>query len=119
MSCPNPYELQKSWECTFLKVYTHTKTKRKSKTFFTQWIKNYHLSSTAISALMDRIGHVALLMILKAASEKVFCAHFEFLWVETFKKLHSQLSCNLQGLGQPFCFKGSPSATCEVGGQKR
>ena len=27
MGCPNPYKLRESWECTFLQVFKHTKTK--------------------------------------------------------------------------------------------
>ena len=27
MGCPNPYMMQESWECTFLKVFTHIETK--------------------------------------------------------------------------------------------
>ena len=27
MGYPNPYKMQESWECTFLKVFTHIKSK--------------------------------------------------------------------------------------------
>ena len=33
MGCPNPYELQESWECTFLKVFTFENTNEHKKDF--------------------------------------------------------------------------------------
>ena len=40
MGCPNPYKLQESWECTFLKVFTHTMTKWASIKLFNCRIQN-------------------------------------------------------------------------------
>ena len=56
---PNPFKLQQIWECTFLKVFDHTKTKLASKQFFSWQIQNYQLTVTANSALMGHIGHLA------------------------------------------------------------
>ena len=33
MGCPNPYKMHENSDCTFLKVFTHSKTKRASKFF--------------------------------------------------------------------------------------
>ena len=59
IGCPNPYKLQQSWGFTFLKVFTHTKTKWASRKIFTNLLQKYQLSSAANTAQMGRIGHVA------------------------------------------------------------
>ena len=51
MGCPNPYEMERSWECTFLKLLTHMNTKWASKKIFIEAILIYQLSSTAKPAL--------------------------------------------------------------------
>ena len=53
--CPNPYKMEQSWECTFLKLFTHMNTKSASKKDFIIGLQNYQLARTANPALMDRM----------------------------------------------------------------
>ena len=49
--CPNPYKMEKGWECTFLKLFTHMNTKWASKKDFIIGLQNYKL------ACMDNPAH--------------------------------------------------------------
>ena len=56
--CPNPNKMEQSWECTFLKLFKHMKTKWASKKDFIIGLQNYQLIVyTANQALMNRISH--------------------------------------------------------------
>ena len=66
VGCPNPYKMEQSWECTFLRLFTHTNPKSASKIIFIIGLKNYYLSSTANTALMGCIGSACLLVSLKS-----------------------------------------------------
>ena len=101
MGCPNPYKMQKSWECTFLKVPIQRQNER--QIFF--YFPDSELPT-------KRYSHFSLnglywpLVILKQASEKFFWRSICVLQVKTFKKVHSQLFAFFKG-------QGSPSATCK------
>ena len=41
VGCPNPYKMEQSWECTFLRLFTHTNPKSASKMIFIIGLKNY------------------------------------------------------------------------------
>ena len=66
LGCPNPYKMEQSWECTFLRLFIHTNPKLASEIIFIIGLKNYYLSSTANTALMGRIGSACLLVSLKS-----------------------------------------------------
>ena len=59
MGCPNPCKLKQSWEFTFLKVFTYTKTKGALKFFFTDLFKSYQLSNMANTAHLGCISCTA------------------------------------------------------------
>ena len=94
MGCPNPYELQQSWECTILKVLSFTKIIWSSKKIFTYWIQNYQLSSMANSAFMGHIGHVALASNSETGKRNFFLRSFCLSMIKDFQK--STLPCLLQ-----------------------
>ena len=96
MGCPNPSKFEQSWECTFLKVFTHMNTKWILKTIFTTGLQNWLLGSTAAGLAVLSSCYVQWPMI-----EIVFNSHFVFIWVKTFKKVHFHLCSNLLGLCQP------------------
>ena len=48
--CPNPYKMEKSWECTFLKLFTHTSTKLALKKFH-HWTSELPASAHSQSSL--------------------------------------------------------------------
>ena len=56
VGCPNPYEIEQSWEYTFLKLFTHMNTKSASKKNFIEAILIYQLSSQADSAHSRQTG---------------------------------------------------------------
>ena len=97
MGCPNPCKLQKNWECTFVKVFTHTKTKWASKKHFIIGLQNYQLECLANPAMMGRIGPCKLAI----SFEFFFHSNFVFICVKIFKKIHFQLCSILLRLGQP------------------
>ena len=46
VGCLNPYKMEQSWECTFLKLFTHMKTKLDEKNFIIG-LQNYKLACMA------------------------------------------------------------------------
>ena len=48
--CPNPYKMEQSWECTFLKLFTHTSTNLASKKIFIIGLQRYQQVCTANAA---------------------------------------------------------------------
>ena len=48
--CPNPSKMEQSWECTFLRLFTHTNTKLASKTNSIIGLQRYQQASTANTA---------------------------------------------------------------------
>ena len=86
MGCPNPYELQQSWECTILKVLSFTKIIWSSKKIFTYRIQNYQLSSMANSSFMGHIGHVALASNSETGKRNFFLRSFCLSMIKDFQK---------------------------------
>ena len=76
LGCPNPYKMEQSWECTFLRLFTHTNPKSASKIIFIIGLKNYYLSGTANVALMGRFGIACLLVSLKSNDRICFWCRF-------------------------------------------
>ena len=102
--CPNPRKIERGWECTFLNLYTHVKTKRASKKFSTFDLHRQQLACAANPALIVRIDRVHQAAI---SEENFFESHFVFTWEQRFKKVRSQHCSILLGLGQPpshMCF---------------
>ena len=91
--CLNPYEMEQSWECTFLRhlVTTSFKSKLSIKKDFIIELQRYQLACTSNTALMSQIGHACQLVVLKSNDEIFFEAHLLFIWVKSFKKVHFQL----------------------------
>ena len=87
LGCPNPYKMEQSWECTFLRLFTHTNPKSASKIIFIIGLKNYYLSSTANTALVGRIGSACLQVSLK--SNDIICF---WCWFCIFMGKESQKS---------------------------
>ena len=54
--CPNPNQMEQSWECTFLRLFNHANTKSASKTNSIIGLKRYQQASTANRAHYGRIG---------------------------------------------------------------
>ena len=67
---PSPLKNAKKLGVDFSQSLYPYEDKMNIKNFFSCRIQNYHLSTTAISALMGHIDHVALLVNLKPAIEK-------------------------------------------------
>ena len=72
----------------------------KTKQPFIPELQNYKLACMADPAHQGRIGRVRQMVILKSNDNIFFDAHFVFICVKSFKKVHSQLFCILLGLGQ-------------------
>ena len=83
---PNPYKMEQSWECTFLRLFTHTNTNLASKNNFIIGLKNYQLSGTANPAFIGRIGSACLLLSLKSNDENFFGCQFCICMVKESQK---------------------------------
>ena len=57
VGCPNPNKVEQSWECTFLKLFTHMMTKWAPNKVFIIGLQNYQLACMANPTLMGQIGH--------------------------------------------------------------
>ena len=89
MGCLNPCKFEKSFECSFLKVFTHMNTKSALKTIFIIGLQSWLLGSMANPALNGQIGRATHLITLTAMDEYFFDANFVFIWVKTFRKVYS------------------------------
>ena len=74
--CPNPYKMEQSWECTFLKPFTHMKTKLGWKKFFIIGLQRYKIASMADLAHQGWISLACWLVVLKSNYEICFWCWF-------------------------------------------
>ena len=97
--------MEQSWECTFLKVFTHMNTKWASKKDFIIGLQNYKLACMADPANQGWIGRKLYLVVLKSNDEIFFwcslCIYmgkefqksalptlFHFVWVSAALQPH-------------------------------
>ena len=85
-SLPNPSKMEQCWECTFLKIYTHLKTKLASKFFSTFGLQRQQLACVANLALMIHMGRARQLLSLKAKSGNYLrCSFCFYMCIEAQK----------------------------------